>query len=155
MSKRLGAVEGGGHLQVPSEIMPIASWQLPHLFSAEGGTLITLRRTCGPRYQNTCVGSCLCVCVRMCACKCVSVCTCPCYRFIVKSGKKPFESLQKRVRRRAAAYRVRRYVIYQSVPVVGIAVTAVYCFRRFFSTQGSTTPQTREPTHTSPTWKRV
>lgn len=93
--------------------------------------------------------------VRVCACKCVSVCTCPCYRFIVKSGKKPFESLQKRVRRRAAAYRVRRYVIYQSVPVVGIAATAVYGFRRFYSTQGSTTPLTREPTHTSPTWQRV
>lgn len=31
MSKRFGPVEGGGHLQVSPEIIPIASRQLPHL----------------------------------------------------------------------------------------------------------------------------
>lgn len=34
MSERFGPIEGGGHLQMPPEIMTIASRQLPHLFPA-------------------------------------------------------------------------------------------------------------------------
>jgi len=43
MSEWFGPVEGGGHLQVSPEIIPIASRQLPHLYLC----------TCGPPCKST------------------------------------------------------------------------------------------------------